>query len=184
MRPLLLSLALFATSAATIAQPMPALSADAAAQALARGAVVVDVRAPATYRAGHLPGAVAVDADAAITSREALQAVVSRQGIDLSREVVVVGEPGDLRAQRLQQQLAAHASGRVGWLVGGTHEWVLTGRALHSGGATRAPVPQHLVRFSPVASETPDATRTAASASLRDLPATGPTLRLAADTRF
>lgn len=184
MRHLLLSLSLFAAHAAATAQQLPALSADAAAQALARGAVVVDVRDPARYRAGHLPGAVVVDADAAIVSREVLQSVVSSRGIDLSREVVVVGEPGDLRAQRLQQHLAAHASGRVAWLVGGTHEWVLTGRSLHSGGATRAPVPQHLVRFTPEAANPSDSTRMAASATLRDLPASGPALRLAADARF
>lgn len=164
-------------SAAVSAQHAPAVSADAVAQALARGAVVVDIRAPAEHQAGHLAGAVALDASALLQDRGALQAVVSRHGIDLSREVIVLGQPGDLRAQQVQTHLLAYASGRVSWFVGGMVEWQLSGRPVHTGVANtarRAPVPQYLVRFAP-------ATNTGArmaAASLRDAgPATvsGPT---------
>lgn len=138
-----LILALFAGVAS--AQLADAVSADAAEQALARGATVVDVRSMADYRAGHLPGAVLLDANAATRSLSALQEQVSRQGVDLSREVVVVGQPGDLLAQRLQHHLAQYATGRVSWLVGGVHEWVLSGRAVDTAMVALPAVPQYLV---------------------------------------
>ena len=138
-----LILALFAGAAS--AQLADAVSAEAAAQALARGATVVDVRPVADYRAGHLPGAVLLDAHAATRGLAALQDQVSRQGVDLSREVVVVGQPGDLLAQRLQQHLARYATGRVSWLVGGVHEWVLSGRPVDTADVALPAVPQYLV---------------------------------------
>lgn len=138
-----LILALFAGAAS--AQVADAVSAHAAAQALARGATVVDVRPPADYRAGHLPGAVLLDAHAATSGLATLQAQVSQQGVDLSREVVVVGQPGDLLAQRLQQHLAQYATGRVSWLVGGVHEWVLSGRPVETTAVALPAVPQYLV---------------------------------------
>lgn len=162
-------------SAAVSAQPAPAVSADAAAQALARGAVVVDIRAQADYQAGHLPGAVALDASALLQDRDALQAAVSRHGVDLSREVIVLGQPGDPRAQQVQTHLLAYASGRVSWFVGGVVEWQLSGRPLHTGTTSRAPVPQYLVRFTPAA----DTGARMAAASLRDAGAAaapGPTV--------
>ncbi len=138
-----LILALFAGTAC--AQVADAVSAEAAAAALARGATVVDVRPVADYRAGHLPGAVQLDALAATRGLAALQEQVSRHGVDLSREVVVVGQPGDLLAQRLQQHLARYATGRVSWLVGGVHEWVLSGRPVDTAVVALPAVPQYLV---------------------------------------
>lgn len=135
------------TAASASAQVDSTVSAHAAAQALVRGATVVDVRPVAAYRQGHLPGAVALDAQAALDSLAVLQDLVSRHGVNLSREVVVVGEPGDLLAQRLQQHLSRYASGRVTWLVGGVHEWVLSGRPLETVQVRRAAVPQYLVAF-------------------------------------
>lgn len=172
MRTLFASLLLVLTGAVS-AQGLPVLSADAAAQALARGARVVDIRPQVRYQAGHLPGAVALDVAAVAADVAALQAQVSRLGIDLSREVVIVGEPGDPQALRLLQQLANYATGQVAWLVGGTHEWALGGRPLHTG-VTRLPaVPQHLVQLSPlaVAGTASAGAPRMAGAALRDTPA-------------
>ncbi len=121
------------------------VSADAASDAVVRGARVVDVRNASAYSAGHLPGAVRVDATAAMTDRASLQAMVSSQGVDLSREVVVVGEAGDVLAQQLQAHLKAYATGRVNWLVGGVTEWTLSGRALTTDAVALPAVPQFLV---------------------------------------
>lgn len=121
------------------------VSADDAAEALARGARVVDVRSAAAYGAGHLPGAVLVEATVAMADRASLQALVSRQGVDLSREVVVVGQAGDVLAQQLHAHLKAYATGRVSWLVGGVTEWTLTGRALTTDAVALPAVPQFLV---------------------------------------
>ena len=156
-----LILALFACGAS--AKVANVVSADAAARALARGATVVDVRSVQDFQLGHLPGAVLLDAAAALASRQALQDLVSRQGVNLSREVVVVGQPGDLLAQRLQQQLVQYATGRVTWLEGGAHEWALSGRPLQTQAVAKPPVPQYLVLLQP---ELRDARM--AGAALRD----------------
>lgn len=127
-----------------------AVSAQSAREALARGAVAWDIRPVADYRAGHLPGAVqAAPALLAAWEREAslaaLEQAVSAAGVDLSREVVVYGQPGDSRAQALYGALKRVAPGRVHWLVGGAVEWSLSGAALSQEDAVRRPVPQRLV---------------------------------------
>ena len=139
------ALCLAAAAGAAHAAGHEAVSADAAATALAQGAMVVDVRSAAAFEQGHLSGAVrwplaAVDAPAADLAQ-----FVSQAGVDLSRTVLVVGEPGDARAQALWHTLASYASGRVLWLVGGTTEWRMTGRNLSTQVLAAKPVPQHLV---------------------------------------
>jgi 3-mercaptopyruvate sulfurtransferase SseA len=148
--------------------PLPlslAVSADAAAQALDRGAAVMDIRPAAEYAQGHLPGAVSVPEAGAAASRAALQQLVSSRGIDLSREVLVVGQAGDADAQRLQARLMQYATGRVNWLVGGVGEWALSGRPLATASTARPPVPQHLV---PLQSPSTQRLPRMAGASLRD----------------
>jgi rhodanese-related sulfurtransferase len=122
-----------------------AVSADAAALALAHGATVVDVRSAQAYAQGHLPSAALLPQDAARLSVAKLERLLSDAGIDLSRTVLVVGEPGDANAQALWQTLSAYATGRVLWLVGGATEWQMTGRALSTQVAAVKAVPQHLV---------------------------------------
>jgi 3-mercaptopyruvate sulfurtransferase SseA len=122
-----------------------AVSADAAALALAHGATVVDVRSAQAYAQGHLPSAALLPQDAARQSVATLERLLSDAGIDLSRTVLVVGEPGDANAQALWQTLSAYATGRVLWLVGGATEWQMTGRPLSTQVAAAKAVPQHLV---------------------------------------
>lgn len=141
-----------------------ALSAESAASAVLRGAVVVDVRDPGEYLAGHIPGAVRVAMPSVSVDRSYLQDLVSRNGIDLSRDVVLVGRAGDARAQHLQSRLTEYATGRVFWLVGGVDEWRMSGRGLVTQAASLLPVPQYLVSLQPQTG----ATRMA-GASLRDV---------------
>ncbi len=140
-----LVLAALLQASAQAAEP-EAVSADTAAQAIAQGAVVADVRNPAAFAQGHLPNAASLPADAAGRSVAALERLLSDAGVDVSRTVVVVGEAGDANAQALWQTLSAYATGRVLWLVGGTSEWQLTGRSLQQGSAVLQAVPQRLVR--------------------------------------
>lgn len=121
-----------------------AVSADAAAVALAQGATVVDVRSAAAFDQGHLPGAVHWSLGTADTPA-ALARFVSQAGVDLSRTVLIVGEPGDVRAQALWHTLGSYATGRVLWLVGGTTEWRMTGRSLSTDTVAAKAVPQYLV---------------------------------------
>ena len=69
-------------------------------QALQRGALLWDVRAPADYQKGHVPGAVSIgDAPAVLrdANREdfisvaAIERILGGAGIDPSREIVVYG---------------------------------------------------------------------------------------------
>ncbi len=122
------------------------LSAPAADDALQQGAMAWDVRSTA---ATGLPGALRVEPallDAWLEHHDlaALQTAVSRAGLDLSRDVVVYGEAGDTRAQALVDSLQTLSPGRVHWLVGGSTEWAMTGRALAPLGS-HLPVPQRLV---------------------------------------
>jgi rhodanese-related sulfurtransferase len=132
------------------------VSAHATQQALERGATVLDVRSAADFATGHLPGAVSLPAAAGLTEAAhtaRLAQALSAAGVDVSREVVLVGgtTAGELaQAQALYQRLAQVASGRVLWLVGGSAEWAATGRPLDVGTpavAKRLAVPQHLVSF-------------------------------------
>jgi 3-mercaptopyruvate sulfurtransferase SseA len=124
-----------------------AVSADAAALALAQGATVVDVRSAQAYAQGHLPTAALLPQNAAQLTVANLERLVSDAGIDLSRTVLVVGEPGDANAQALWHTLSAYATGRVLWLVGGATEWHMTGRPLSTQVVTAKAVPQYLVRL-------------------------------------
>lgn len=152
-----------------------ALSAPAAAAALAGGALAWDVRN--ATGAGSLPGAYRIDAASLAAWLErrdlpALQEAVSRAGLDLSRELVIYGEAGDARAQTLVASLQDLSRGRVHWLVGGAAEWAMSGRPLQAADtAPRLPVPQHLV------SAVSAGSRTMAAAPLR---ATAPDALLAA----
>jgi 3-mercaptopyruvate sulfurtransferase SseA len=169
LRPFVCVLAIAcAALASQAAQAQEAVSAQGAAAAVSRGAVVVDVRSAAQYGAGHLADAVSVPQLLDLNDRKALQALVSALGIDLSREVLLVGEAGDAPAQQAAKLLARYASGRVHWLVGGAQEWQMSGRALHtSASSPRAPVPQYLVAHTPdMAQSSP---QRMAQAALRDI---------------
>lgn len=142
--------ALAAGHAAQAAE-VPALSATAAATALARGALAWDLRAAA---AEGLPGALRADGAGIRAWLErgdlaALETALSTAGLDLSRDIVVYGEPGDLQAQALVESLQPFARGRVQWLVGGAAEWVMTERPLRPLTSRHAPVPQKLVTAEP-----------------------------------
>ncbi|MBV8604520.1 MAG: hypothetical protein JO224_07545 [Pelomonas sp.] len=162
-----LALAVLATLATLVAAGnarADALSAPASEAVLAQGAIAWDVRADA---AAGLPGALHIDAaalDAWLARRDlgALEAAVSRAGIDLSRDLVVYGEPGDARAQALVASLRNISRAQVHWLVGGAAEWAMSGRAL-AAAAPHAPVPQHLL----AASQAPAPASRMAAATLR-----------------
>jgi rhodanese-related sulfurtransferase len=145
-RVLSLTLSLFVSWLTLVAQAQQALpvSAHEAERALVRGAVVLDVRTSEAYAQGHLPGAVSAPQALAAKDRAALQQLVSERGVDLSREVLVVGELADARTMAFASELARYASGRVNWLVGGLPEWRMTGRSVSLQTHSLAAVPQFL----------------------------------------
>ncbi len=125
------------------------VGAHVAQAAVSRGAIVWDLRERTDYLAGHLPGAVQARTDwlgdgSAEPALDALQQAVSDAGIDLSREVIVYGQPGDARVMALYRTLERVAAGKVHWLVGGVAEWQQAGAALSQDESLRRPVPQRL----------------------------------------
>ena len=161
---LLATLSLAVSAGLSLAEaPATAVSADTANAAMVRGLAVVDIRPASDYAAGHLPGAISAPALADASDLHSLQHLVSVHGIDLSREVLLVGQPGDERAMRLQARLNQYATGRISWLVGGVNEWRLSGRPVVTGSVTLPPVPQYLVDLQPQA-----AAPRMAGANLRD----------------
>lgn len=143
-------LAVFAW-AVPMAASADGLSAHDARAAMGRGAVAWDVRAAP---AALIPGAVQIapaDLRAWLESKDPvpLARAVSAAGIDLSRDVLIYGTAGDARARAVHDGLAALASGRVRWLVGGIDEWRAAGLPTVAHAAQRLPVPQHLADLAP-----------------------------------
>ncbi|HWP18464.1 MAG TPA: rhodanese-like domain-containing protein [Burkholderiaceae bacterium] len=163
----LLGLAGLLVAGAAGAEPV---SAAKARSVLSEGAIAWDVRDVSSHATGLLPGAVAAPADR--LDLASLQATVSRYGIDLSRGVVLYGQPGDPVTQRLYSRLRELSPGPVYWLVGGAQEWRLAGLPLARDALMRAPVPQHLVQRE--AGE--EAPRMAADALRRPHPISSPQL--------
>lgn len=152
---LLLGASLLAGTAA-LAEPVSAAEAQ---RRLQEGSQAWDLRAEAPTL---LPGAVRLALDPQVDA-QTLARAVSAAGLDLSRDVLIYGEPGDARAQALHQRLARIASGRVDWLVGGVAEWQMAGHGTASAPARRLPVPQNLVEAGEVAAQP-----RMAAAALRD----------------
>ena len=108
--------------------------------ALAReGAVLLDARAPARYREGHLPGAVSVPVMAAfavengvrrLLPRERLAELFGRAGVDLDRPVVVYGERESVDAANLFWALECLGHPDVRVLDGGIERWLREGFSL------------------------------------------------------
>ena len=136
----------------------PPVSADVAAQALAQGASVIDVRSPQQFANGHLTGAVNLPDFIANASAKPLPpegaatqwaSALSAAGVDTSRTILVMGQVGDPVAQALWLSLQNYATGRVLWLVGGTVEWQMRGYRLGTDIVALRPVPQVLVHLQP-----------------------------------
>lgn len=106
--------------------PVPEVSLDELASALAGGAVLIDVRMPEEYEDVHVPGAVHIPlSELSVRSNE----------IPRSERVYVICASGG------RSLAAAQALNRGGWdtvsVAEGTKGWVATGRPAESGGPTR-----------------------------------------------
>ena len=92
---------------------------DQAAGALDRGAAVIDVREPAEYRDGHLPGAVNIP----------MSQLIARMGeIDRDRPLYVVCASGN-RSSAMTDVLTAAGFDATN-VAGGTSAWVRSGRPI------------------------------------------------------
>jgi thiosulfate/3-mercaptopyruvate sulfurtransferase len=118
--------------------------------ALARGAIVWDVRDAAAYQDGHIPGAVNVGELGAVLrdpNREdwlpagQVQAVLGRGGIDpLQREVIAYGRLGDPNAYHALAGLRHFGSRTAKVFHGGLDAWQAAGKLVSKDRTVLAPV--------------------------------------------
>lgn len=114
-----------------------------------RGVLVVDLCDPASYAAGHIPGAVHLDyADLVrvkpptmglLPTEARLGEVLSRLGLTAGQCVVAYDEEGNGRAGRLLWTLAVLGYERLAMLNGGIHAWDAAGGRLEN--RIRRPAP-------------------------------------------
>lgn len=98
---------------------MREITIDQVAEALDRGAAVIDVREPAEYRTGHLPGAVNIP----------MGQLPARLGeIDRSRPVHVVCASGN-RSSAMVDVLTDAGFDAIN-IAGGTSAWTRAGRPI------------------------------------------------------
>jgi thiosulfate/3-mercaptopyruvate sulfurtransferase len=104
--------------------------------------LIVDLCDPASYAAGHIPGAVPLDyadlvrveppAMGLLPTAEHLSDVLSRLGLTSERPVVAYDDEGNGRAGRLLWTLATLGHKRVSLLNGGIHAWDIAGGPLEA----------------------------------------------------
>jgi thiosulfate/3-mercaptopyruvate sulfurtransferase len=104
--------------------------------------LVVDVSNPASYAAGHIPGAVHLDysdliraeppAMGLMPGEAQLSAVLSRLGLTAERPVIAYDDEGNGRASRLLWTLVVLGHERVSLLNGGIHAWDAAGGSLEA----------------------------------------------------
>ena len=98
---------------------MREIAIDQAAEALDRGAAVIDVREPKEFRTGHLPGAVNMP----------MGQLATRMGeIDRNRPVYVVCASGN-RSSAMTDVLTAAGFDAIN-VAGGTSAWARSGRPI------------------------------------------------------
>jgi thiosulfate/3-mercaptopyruvate sulfurtransferase len=111
-------------------------------RALARGALVWDVRDAQDFLRGHLPGAISIG-DAARALRDGsgaaflpateLEPLISSAGLDPSREIVVYGSRGSWQPYVARHALERVGARRVSVYDGGVEDWQAAGLALEAG---------------------------------------------------
>ena len=108
-------------------------------QALQRGALLWDVRAPADYQKGHVPGAVSIG-DAPTVLRDAnredfisvaaIERILGGAGIDPSREIVVYGNRGTWNPYFGLYTVQYFGGTRVSVYHDGIEDWTEAGKPL------------------------------------------------------
>jgi len=145
----LLSLGALATAHARAAESGLIVDAAGTEAALARGAIVWDVRGEEDYRKGHVPGAVNMD-DVLMQLRESrsedylpvpqLAKLLGDAGIDPAQEIVVYGPKAAVSAYFAAITLQWLGGDRVHIFHGGIDDWKAGGKAIATEPTKRAPV--------------------------------------------
>ncbi|MBL8491393.1 MAG: sulfurtransferase [Rhodocyclaceae bacterium] len=147
-------LGLAALLLAFAAQANPIIDAAQVREAMARGAIVWDVRATPLYKKGHIPGAVSIG-DAGAVLRDAVkedfietaqvEKILGQAGLDPAREIVVYAERGSAYAYFGRFAMRHFGADRVSVFHDGIEGWAAAGNAIATEDTKLPPIALKLV---------------------------------------
>ncbi len=142
-------LGLAALLLACAAQANPIIDAAQVREAMARGAIVWDVRATPLYKKGHIPGAVSIG-DAGAVLRDPVkedfieiaqvEKILGQAGLDPAREIVVYAERGSAYAYFGRFAMRYFGAEKVSVFHDGIEGWAAAGNAVATEDGKPAPV--------------------------------------------
>src|SRR5436309_7303368 len=144
---LFILLSLLWTHAAMAASPI--VDAQYVADAIARNALVWDVRPPDAYAKGHIAGAVSIG-DAARVLRDEntedfiatdrIEKILGAAGLDPKREIIVYGSRGSWNPYFGLYTVRYFGGSKVSVYHEGIEDWTAAGRAISSEASRIAPI--------------------------------------------
>ena len=177
-RTLLAAIAALAGLVAAAQAAAPIVDAAETKAAIARGAIVWDVRATPLYRKGHIPGAVSIgDAGAVLRNpvtedfidTAQIEKLFGQAGLDPAREIVVYADRGSAYAHFGRYALRYFGAANVSVFHDGIEGWQAAGGAVETDNALAKPVTVKLTEQSQLAIGTDDVVARAKAGSVQIL---------------
>lgn len=172
----LAAVALLTASAAGATSPV--VDAAGVKAAMARGAIVWDVRATPLYRKGHIPGAISIG-DAGTVLRNPvtedfigtaqIEKILGDAGLDPSKEIVVYADRGSPYAHFGRFALRYFGAGNVSVFHDGIEGWLAAGEPAETADSKRPPLAIKLTPRADLAVSTEEVVTRARSGSAQIL---------------
>ena len=177
-RTLLAAIAALAGLVAAAQAAAPIVDAAETKAAIARGAIVWDVRATPLYRKGHIPGAINIG-DVGVVLRNPvtedfidtaqIEKLFGQAGLDPAREIVVYADRGSAYAHFGRYALRYFGAANVSVFHDGIEGWQAAGGAVETDNALAKPVTVKLTEQSQLAIGTDDVVARAKAGSVQIL---------------
>ena len=177
-RTLLAAIAALAGLVAAAQAAAPIVDAAEVKAAIARGAIVWDVRATPLYRKGHIPGAINIG-DVGVVLRNPvtedfidtaqIEKLFGQAGLDPAREIVVYADRGSAYAHFGRYALRYFGAANVSVFHDGIEGWQAAGGAVETDNALAKPVTVKLTEQSQLAIGTDDVVARAKAGSVQIL---------------
>ena len=177
-RTLLAAAAALAGLVAAAQAAAPIIDAAETKAAIARGAIVWDVRATPLYRKGHIPGAINIG-DVGVVLRNPvtedfidtaqIEKLFGQAGLDPAREIVVYADRGSAYAHFGRYALRYFGAANVSVFHDGIEGWQAAGGAVETDNALAKPVTVKLTEQSQLAIGTDDVVARAKAGSVQIL---------------
>jgi thiosulfate/3-mercaptopyruvate sulfurtransferase len=157
-------LGLFAASV-DAAETGPIIDTAGVKSAIARGALIWDVRAAPDYAKGHVPGAINIGDPSAVLRdpntedflpTERIEKLLGAGGIDPSKDIVVYGARGTWNPYFAEYTVRSFGGTRVSVYHGGFQDWVAGGNEASTDAKKLPAVALKLARNASIAVETAD----------------------------